>query len=94
MPAGPVYDLKEVFSDDHMQQTGMVETIEHPGIGALRQLASPLKIEAFRNGSVRRPPPRLGEHTREVLDELGFGRDRVSALAGLGVIALEEAPAK
>jgi len=93
MPAGPVYDVKEALSDDHMLQTGMVETIEHPAIGTLRQLASPLKIEAFKNGSVRRPPPRLGEHTREILDELGF-QDRMSALARAGVIALEEAPAK
>jgi crotonobetainyl-CoA:carnitine CoA-transferase CaiB-like acyl-CoA transferase len=93
MPAGPVYDIAEVFSDEHMLVNGMVETIEHPSIGPLRQLASPLKIEAFKNGSIRRPPPRLGEHTREILNEFGIGAERFAALARAGVIAAEPAPA-
>jgi crotonobetainyl-CoA:carnitine CoA-transferase CaiB-like acyl-CoA transferase len=83
---GPVYDLEEVFSDDHMLQSGMVETIEHPAIGALRQLASPLKIEAFANGSVRRPPPLLGEHTEEILREHGLETEDLRKLAISGVI--------
>src|ERR1700744_1912999 len=88
MPAGPVYDISEVFADEHVLQNGMVETIEPPSIGPLRQLASPLKIEAFKNGSVRLPPPRLGEHTREVLGEFGIGPDRIATLANSGVIIL------
>ena len=87
IPAGPVYDLSEVFSDEHIIQTGMVETTEHPTVGPLRQLASPLKIAAFAKGSVRRPPPRLGEHTPEILLELGVSADRVAELARGGVIS-------
>jgi crotonobetainyl-CoA:carnitine CoA-transferase CaiB-like acyl-CoA transferase len=87
IPAGPVYDLSEVFSDEHIKEAGMVETTEHPGIGPLRQLASPLKIEAFANGSVRRPPPRLGEHTREILGELGVSTERLDELVRAGVIS-------
>jgi crotonobetainyl-CoA:carnitine CoA-transferase CaiB-like acyl-CoA transferase len=94
MPAGPVYNLSEVFADEHVQQSGMVETVAHPTIGALRQLASPLKIEAFGNGSVRRPPPRLGEHTREILDEFGIGGERLSELARSGVIKPPKAQAE
>ena len=90
IPAGPVYDLSEVFADEGVLQTGMVETTEHPGIGPLRQLASPLKIEAFKDGSVRRPPPRFGEHTREILGEFGLNADRTDALSRSGVIALKQ----
>jgi crotonobetainyl-CoA:carnitine CoA-transferase CaiB-like acyl-CoA transferase len=86
IPAGPVYDLKEVFDDDHMTQTGMIETVQHPAIGDLRQLASPLKIEAFKDGSVRRPPPQLGQHTVEILSDFHFSRERVEDLARRGIL--------
>jgi crotonobetainyl-CoA:carnitine CoA-transferase CaiB-like acyl-CoA transferase len=86
MPAGPIYDLSEVFADEHIAGSGMVETIDHPAIGALRQLASPLKLECFAAGSVRRPPPRLGEHTHEVLSELGFDPARIGSLMQSGAI--------
>jgi formyl-CoA transferase len=85
LPAGPVYDIAEVFSDPQVVEGGMVETIEHPAIGRLRQLASPLGLDCFASGSVRRPPPRLGEHTAEVLEELGLA-DKLSDLAEAGVI--------
>jgi crotonobetainyl-CoA:carnitine CoA-transferase CaiB-like acyl-CoA transferase len=87
MPAGPVYDMGEVFADPQVVATKMVETIEHPSIGELRQLASPLGLECLEGGSVRHPPPRLGEHTREVLEEIGFPRARIDELVSRGVIA-------
>jgi formyl-CoA transferase len=86
MPAGPVYDISEVFADPHIASSGMVETVIHPSIGALKQLASPLKLECFSSGSVRRPPPLLGEHTLDILSELGFSRERIADLKKIGAI--------
>jgi crotonobetainyl-CoA:carnitine CoA-transferase CaiB-like acyl-CoA transferase len=87
MPAGPVYDVSEVFADPQVIEGGMVETIEHPTVGQLRQLASPIGLACFSEGSVRRPPPLLGEHTREVLAELGIPSQKVDELAKDQVIS-------
>jgi crotonobetainyl-CoA:carnitine CoA-transferase CaiB-like acyl-CoA transferase len=86
MPAGPVYDISEVFADPHVATSGMVETVEHPSIGALKQLASPLQLQCFSSGSVRRPPPLLGEHTSDILGELGFSQERIEGFKKIGVI--------
>lgn len=86
MPAGPVYDVAEVFADPQIHSSGAIEMVEHPSIGLLKLLASPLKLECFAKGSVRRPPPLLGEHTSEILIELGFCQEKIAALKTTGAI--------
>jgi crotonobetainyl-CoA:carnitine CoA-transferase CaiB-like acyl-CoA transferase len=86
MPAGPVYDIGEVFDDPAIADSGAVETVEHPLIGKLRLLASPLKLECLAQGSVRRPPPALGEHTSEILAEFGFGEEIIADLRKNAVV--------
>lgn len=86
MPAGPLYNLSEVFADPQVQHSRMVETIDHPTLGKLLQLASPIGLDCFAEGSVRRPPPRLGEHTVEVLTEFGLSPERLAELADKKVI--------
>jgi crotonobetainyl-CoA:carnitine CoA-transferase CaiB-like acyl-CoA transferase len=86
IPAGPVYDLSEVFSDPGILGNGVVETVAHPTIGQLDQLASPLKMECFANGSVRLPPPLLGEHTLQILSELGMDDRQIGDLLKAKVV--------
>ncbi|HTW52436.1 MAG TPA: CoA transferase, partial [Stellaceae bacterium] len=86
IPAGPVYDVAQVFSDPSILDTGVVEATEHPLIGELELLASPLKLECLAKGSVRRPPPLLGQHTSEILDELGFSKHTIAELKRLAVV--------
>ena len=69
IPAGPVVDHAELFADPQLRAREMVVEVEHPSAGRMATLGVPIKLSETP-GSVRRPAPRLGEHTAEVLDAL------------------------
>jgi formyl-CoA transferase len=71
LPAGPIHDYRQVFDDPHTRARRMVEETEHPVEGTIRMLGFPLKMSATPP-RIRRPPPLLGEHTAELLEELGI----------------------
>lgn len=85
VPCGAINNLGEVFADPHVQSRGMTVAMPHPLTDNLRLVASPMKLSATPV-QYRRPPPLLGEHTNEVLHELGWRTDEVEALRNLGVI--------
>ncbi len=70
VPAGPIHDYEEVFGDPHTLARGMVEEVEHPVEGLVRTLGFPVKLSRTP-ARMRLPPPLLGQHTAEVLGELG-----------------------
>jgi crotonobetainyl-CoA:carnitine CoA-transferase CaiB-like acyl-CoA transferase len=67
VPIGPVNTLADVFSDEHVLSSGILQTVEHPAAGVLEMLASPVLVEGERP-PIRRPPPTLGQHTEELED--------------------------
>jgi len=69
IPAGPVVTHAEVFADPQVRAREMVVEVEHPSAGRMATLGVPIKLSETP-GKVRRPAPRLGEHTEEVLAEL------------------------
>ena len=69
VPAGPVMDHGEVFTDPHTLARDMVVELDHPAVGKMNTIGTPVKL-ASTPGAIARPAPLLGEHTEEVLAEL------------------------
>jgi crotonobetainyl-CoA:carnitine CoA-transferase CaiB-like acyl-CoA transferase len=89
--AGPIYEFDQVFEDPQVRHLGLVTEVEQPGYGRVRMLGLPFKAGAAPSG-IRRPAPRLGEHTAELLEELGWPRGEIERLAEAGVILLGPSP--
>lgn len=85
VPAGPVYTMAEALADAHVKASGIFTNVDYPGIGKAPVAATPVKLSATP-GTVRTRPPLLGEHTGEVLHELGYSDDEVAAMKKEGVV--------
>jgi len=85
VPCGPINDLGDVFADPQVLARGMKTTVAHPHDDALELVASPMKLSATPV-QTHRAPPLLGQHTDEVLEELGLGAEARAALRAQGVL--------
>jgi CoA:oxalate CoA-transferase len=89
--AGPIYEFDEVFEDPQVRHLGLVAEVEQPGAGKVKMLTFPGRASATPP-RIDRPAPLLGQHTAEVLGELGLSREEIDRLAAASVIALGEQP--
>jgi crotonobetainyl-CoA:carnitine CoA-transferase CaiB-like acyl-CoA transferase len=86
IPCGPVFDLGEVLSDPQVSARNLFREVDYPGSARPIPLSNtPVRLSETP-GSVRNRPPMLGEHTNEVLSELGFSANEIEELRESGAV--------
>ena len=86
VPCSPVNSIDTIVNDEQVKARGMIIDVEHPTAGKIRMAGLPVELGS-NPGSVRLPPPRLGEHSEQILREIGFSAQSIDSLFQKGVIA-------
>jgi len=94
VPFGPVHDDAELGEDPQLWARGLVQTVEGgSGTAAghgFRTLRQPIMFDGERGGTVT-PAPRLGQHTRDLAVDIGYGEDSIADLEERGVLGIDAA---
>ncbi|MXX62648.1 MAG: CoA transferase [Holophagales bacterium] len=85
VPCAAVRSAEEFFDDPQVEAMAMSQVVRHPQLGNLRMAGVPWRFSQTP-GTIRRPAPCLGEHTGEVLAELGYGAERIAGLEASGAV--------
>ena len=88
LPCGPVLDVGQIVRDPHVTQREVLLNWRHPEFGALTQVKTPIR-EQGKMPEIRTPSPFLGQHTAEVLGELGYSQVDIAALLESGVAVVK-----
>ncbi len=86
VPAGPIYDIEQVYRDPQVRAREMVVETDHPVAGRTSNIGIPIKLSETP-GRFQRPAPTLGQHTDEALRELGRTDAEIAALRSQGIVA-------
>ena len=85
VPCGPVYTMHEAIEDPHFRSGDFFTTVDYPGIGKAPIAATPVKLHGTP-GTVRKRAPTLGEHSDEILKELGYSAAEIAELKESGAV--------
>ena len=87
VPAGPVLNIAQMHRDEQAIARNMIVDVPHPAGGVTKTIGAPVKF-SHTEQPVRRAAPLLGQHTAEVLAEVGYSQNEVTELASLGAISV------
>ena len=85
VPCGPINDLADVFSDPQIEARDMLQEMQHPTAGKIKQTGIPVKFSRTPGG-LDRPPPLLGQHNHEILADIGYDDAGIKSLVQREVI--------
>ena len=86
VPFSPIYTGEEIFKDEHFAARNMLPLVDHPGTATPTAVPGiPVKM-SLTPGEVRIRAPKLGEHTREILNEMGWDNQRIAQLLENGIL--------
>ena len=85
VPCGPIYAMDQVFADPQVQHLQMAPTVQHPELGEIALVGQAIKLSRTP-AAVVTPTPAQGEHSDQVLGELGYAPDEIAGLRAEGVI--------
>jgi crotonobetainyl-CoA:carnitine CoA-transferase CaiB-like acyl-CoA transferase len=88
VPLGPIFNAEGIFNDPHFAARGMLPTVDHPGTGRQTTVTGPVAKLTRTPASVQTAAPMLGEHTLEILAELGYDSEALAALDAAGATVL------
>ena len=85
VPCAPINSLAEVSQHPHTKARGIVMEYDHPDLGQMKSVGYPVVFDGAAR-SVKSAPPRHGQHTQEVLDNLGYSSEEIERIARSGAI--------
>ena len=81
VPCGPIYNIDQVFANEQVQHLGIAKTVNHKSLGTMNVVGQALNMTGTpQPDTLRMATPELGEHTDDVLAELGYDTDKIAAL--------------
>lgn len=86
VPAGPINAIDEVFADPQVEYVGIARPIAHPTRGEVRCVGQAINLSRTKQPTKMRPSPEMGEHTSEILLDLGYSPDDVNKLKENGIV--------
>ena len=89
VPAAPIYNLDQAFSDPQAQARDMLVETESPNIGRMKNIGIPVKL-SVTPGAIRSMAPALGQHTKEILEASGYTNKEIIKLEKQGIIGLKK----
>ena len=86
VPCGPINTIDQAWEDPQVKHLGMAKTVEHPKIGEYEVVGQPIHMSRYPQPDRLRPTPDQGQHTDEVLRELGYDAAAIAGLRAKGIV--------